>query len=98
MTTVKGPGHLAAPVDTNEMSALVRAYDWNSTALGAAENWPASLKTATNVVLACEFPMILLWGPELVQIYNDGRTLMGQKHPAGLGQPTRLLARGVAHQ
>ena len=34
--------------------------------------------------------MILLWGAELAQIYNDSyRRLMGKKHPAGLGQPTR---------
>ncbi|MDQ2841475.1 MAG: PAS domain-containing protein [Acidobacteriota bacterium] len=34
--------------------------------------------------------MVLLWGPALIQIYNDGYSeLMGDKHPAGLGQPTR---------
>jgi PAS domain S-box-containing protein len=34
--------------------------------------------------------MVVLWGPELIQIYNDGYlALMGAKHPAGLGQPTQ---------
>ncbi len=34
--------------------------------------------------------MILLWGSQLVQIYNDGyREVMGNKHPRGLGQPRR---------
>lgn len=34
--------------------------------------------------------MVVLWGSELVQIYSDGyRAIMGAKHPAGLGQPTR---------
>ena len=34
--------------------------------------------------------MIVLWGNDLVQIYNDAyRELMGNKHPAGLGQPTQ---------
>jgi PAS domain S-box-containing protein len=33
--------------------------------------------------------MIVLWGPHLIQIYNDGYlALMGSKHPAGLGQRT----------
>ena len=73
-----------------EMRALVRAYNWASTPIGAAESWPASLKTATDLVFGCEFPMIVLWGPSLVQIYNDGyRALMAKKHPLGLGQPTR---------
>ncbi len=36
------------------------------------------------------FPAVALWGPELVQIYNEGyRVIMAQKHPAGLGMPTR---------
>ena len=34
--------------------------------------------------------MIALWGSDLIQVYNDGyRLLMMDKHPAGLGQPTR---------
>ncbi len=34
--------------------------------------------------------MIVLWGPDLIQIYNDGYlSLMGTKHPAGIGQRTR---------
>nr|WP_280856134.1 PAS domain-containing protein [Pararoseomonas indoligenes] len=34
--------------------------------------------------------MAVLWGPELIQIYNDGyRGLMGTKHPAGLGEAAR---------
>lgn len=43
-----------------------------------------------DLLLASEFPMVALWGPELVQIYNDGyRGIMAGKHPEGLGQPTR---------
>jgi PAS domain S-box-containing protein len=34
--------------------------------------------------------MILLWGAELVQLYNDGYVpLLGAKHPTALGQPTQ---------
>ena len=33
-------------------------------------------------------PQSLCWGPDLRQIYNDAyRIIMGEKHPAGLGQP-----------
>ena len=73
-----------------EMRALCRAKDWSATPLGPIEEWPASLRTAVGLVLASPTAMIVLWGPELVQIYNDGyREVMGTKHPAGLGQPTR---------
>ena len=54
------------------------------------DQWPESLRAVSGLVVASPFPMIVLWGPELVQIYNDGyRDVMGAKHPAGLGQPTR---------
>ena len=43
-----------------------------------------------QIALASSSPAIVLWGPELIQVYNDAyRDLMGVKHPAGLGQPTR---------
>jgi len=70
-----------------EMRARCRALDWRSTPLGAVETWPAGLRTIAQVLLAAPTPMIVLWGPQLVQLYNDGyRELMGAKHPGGLGQ------------
>jgi PAS domain S-box-containing protein len=64
--------------------------DWSGTPLGAVEDWPSCLRTLAGTVLACRFPMVLLWGEDLVQIYNDGYSeLMGARHPAGLGQHTR---------
>ncbi|WP_114948441.1 PAS domain S-box protein, partial [Microvirga calopogonii] len=70
------------------MGARVRHHDWTSTSLGPIATWPQSLKSLVNLVLAAPLPMNLLWGPELIQIYNDAYApLMGLKHPAGLGQP-----------
>ena len=74
----------------SEMHARCRVLDWSQTSLGPVSDWPVSLRTAAQLVLASPFPNIILWGPQLVQIYNDGyRKLMGQKHPAGLSQPTQ---------
>jgi signal transduction histidine kinase len=73
-----------------QLGELIRAKDWSRTSVGPLAEWSPSLRTAVSVALYSEFPMILLWGPDLVQIYNDSYTmLMGAKHPAGLGQPTR---------
>jgi signal transduction histidine kinase len=73
-----------------EMSRLVREFGWASTLLGPPANWSGSLRAVTELLLAHPFAMIVLWGPELVQIYNDAyRIIMGRKHPGGLGQPTR---------
>ncbi len=73
------------------MGALIRAHDWAATPLGPVESWPQSLRTAVGVLLATGFPMYIAWGPEYIQIYNDGyRPILGTtKHPAALGISTR---------
>lgn len=76
--------------DAADLRALVNAHDWAATPLGPREHWTASLKAAVELILPNSFPMIVLWGRELIQIYNDAyREIMADKHPAGLGQPTR---------
>ncbi|HVG45426.1 MAG TPA: PAS domain-containing protein [Longimicrobium sp.] len=78
------------PPGGGELGALIRAKDWGSTPLGPVSAWPQSLRTAVSVALYTDFPSIVLWGPELVQLYNDSyRVLMGGKHPEGLGQRNR---------
>ncbi len=69
-----------------EMGALIRSIDWSRTALGPVETWPTSLRTTVGVVLANRFPMLLWWGQELIQLYNDAyRPILGDKHPRALG-------------
>jgi PAS domain S-box-containing protein len=73
-----------------ELGQLCRDKDWGKTPLGPVDEWTASLRAAASLVIGSPIGMVLLWGPQLVQIYNDGyRHVMGDKHPAGLGQPTR---------
>ncbi|MDB5302431.1 MAG: rpfC [Phycisphaerales bacterium] len=64
--------------------------DWSKTPLGPVDRWAACLRSLVDMLLAHPFPTILLWGPELIQIYNDGyRRIAAGKHPRALGQPTR---------
>src|SRR3712207_978628 len=51
--------------------AELRRIDWSATPLGPVASWSASLRTVVRAVLDTEFPMFLMWGPELVQIGND---------------------------
>jgi PAS domain S-box-containing protein len=53
------------------MRALVQAYDWAATPLGAMAQWPVALHTVVALVLDSAEPLALWWGPELRQIYND---------------------------
>ena len=73
-----------------EMRARCRALDWSATPLGSVEDWPQSLRTAVSVCLASGFPKLVMWGPELVQLYNDAFvSVLHAKHPAALGQRAR---------
>ena len=72
------------------MGAALAAMDWSATPLGPVERWPQSLRTAVNLCLSSRAPMMIVWGPEHVQLYNDALApLMGPKHPAALGRPYR---------
>lgn len=74
-----------------EMGALVQAFDWSSTSLGPPSSWSLGLRTAISMCLTSHFPMLVVWGPELVKIYNDGyRQILGShKHPGALGSPAK---------
>ncbi|WP_262269122.1 sensor histidine kinase [Microvirga yunnanensis] len=85
-----GEFHQASwPVGGGEMGERIRAFDWTQTSLGPLQAWPQRVKATVDLVLAAPMPMNLLWGPDLVQIYNDRyRPIFGARHPASLGQPT----------
>jgi signal transduction histidine kinase len=49
--------------------------------------WPQALRTTVGLLLRNHFPILLWWGPEFVQIYNDAyRPVPGVKHPRSMGQ------------
>nr|WP_315438514.1 PAS domain-containing protein [uncultured Pseudomonas sp.] len=81
----------AAPTP-DDAQALIARIDWARTPLGAAGTWPQSLRTAVDIVIHSPMPMLLLWGPQLTQIYNNGFAMLaGSKHPHAFGQPAHLI-------
>lgn len=69
------------------MHDRIRSMDWSKTPIGETAAWPESLKSTIRVLLGSRYPMILLWGDALIQIYNDAYTnLIGDKHPYALGR------------
>jgi PAS domain S-box-containing protein len=72
----------------SEAAALIARLDWAKSPLGEANDWPQSLRTAVDIVVHSPMPMLLLWGSELIQLYNDAFALLaGNKHPDAMGQP-----------
>ncbi|MGP6419081.1 PAS domain-containing protein [Pseudomonas putida] len=81
----------AAP-SPDDAQALIARIDWSRTPLGASGTWPQSLRTAVDIVIHSPMPMLLLWGPQLTQIYNNGFAMLaGSKHPHAFGQPAHLI-------
>ncbi|WP_339496843.1 ATP-binding protein [Pseudomonas sp. EA_15y_Pfl1_P101] len=72
----------------SEAAALIARLDWTQSPLGEANDWPQSLRTALDIVVHSPMPMLLLWGSQLTQLYNDGFALLaGNKHPEAMGKP-----------
>ena len=60
--------------------------DWSATPLGPVSGWSPTLLTTVDLMLGNRFPVTLLWGPELVLVYNQAYVeLIEDKHPAALG-------------
>ena len=74
-----------------ETGALIRAFDWSKTPLGPTASWPVALKTLVRVMLHSRQPMLLFWGPGLIQFYNDAfvPSFGKGKHPEAMGQPAK---------
>jgi signal transduction histidine kinase/DNA-binding response OmpR family regulator len=82
--------------DGGSTGRRMAGLDWAGTPLGPPDGWPQSLRAAVRIVLSSRYPMLLLWGPEFTQLYNDAYSaLIGDKHPAALGGDVRItLAEG----
>ncbi len=79
---------VTGPPGASEMGMLIRAVDWAKTPLGPVETWSPSLRVMTSFLIANRFPLLLWWGPQYIQIYNDAyRPILGAKHPTFLGRP-----------
>ena len=70
-----------------QMAERIRRYPWETTAIGTISEWSETLLCAVNMMLESQFPMLLIWGPEMVVLYNDACIpLEGERHPDALGR------------
>lgn len=77
-------------VGNGEMGRRVAELDWSKTPIGPVDLWPQSLRSLVKTLLSSQYPMVLTWGPEFTQFYNDGYSkFIGSKHPGALGDDIR---------
>jgi PAS domain S-box-containing protein len=89
-TRISGVTTAAFLGEDGELAGRIRAFDWAATSLGPIDDWPATLKTAVGIAVRSSVPMVVLWGPDGVMIYNDGYSVFaGKRHPQLLGSKVR---------
>src|SRR5215213_9586829 len=92
VTTLGGPvavpsrRSLHRPGHGTEARALL-AFPWATTPIGPVDSWPEQLRLLVQVMLSAEFPMMIVWGSDHTQLYNEAfRPILGTgKHPGALG-------------
>ncbi len=74
-----------------EMGSLIRSIDWSATQLGPPGQWPPALKQMVSMMLTTKFPVLICWGSNYIQLYNDAfRPINGAtKHPQAMGGSAR---------
>jgi serine phosphatase RsbU (regulator of sigma subunit) len=86
-----GVRRLANRPGYGDTAQRVVSYAWETTPLRAIDTWPEQLQLLVQVMLTSAFPMMLVWGREYTQVYNDAfRPILGsEKHPKALGESAR---------
>lgn len=75
----------------SDMERQMRAYPWETTAVGPVASWPQSLKHAVRTVLDLRMPAYLAWGESYIQFFNDAYVpILGAKAQNALGVDTRV--------
>lgn len=70
---------------------LMADTDWVATPIGPPEGWSRTLQVLVRSVQSSRYPMLLLWGEDYTQIYNDAYSeLIGDRHPAAMGNDCRI--------
>ncbi len=73
-------------LDTGTGAGLAAALDWRSTDLGERALWPHTLRLTIDILLAAPCPMLLVWGPRRIVVFNAAYTeLAGPLHPRAPG-------------
>jgi two-component sensor histidine kinase len=78
------------PFGGGEAGVLVQLREWSDTDLGPISGWPQNLKTTISTLLRSPVPIVLLWGPDGIMIYNDAYSVFAVgRHPRLFGSKVR---------
>ena len=71
------------------MRAAIDGMDWTATPLGERSTWPASLRALVSLMLDSPEAMVVWWGDDMCQIYNDAYAprIGSTEYQTPLGKP-----------
>ncbi|VXB79205.1 PAS domain S-box protein [Massilia sp. 9I] len=73
-----------------QLGKIIDEFDWSATSLGPVPAWPPVLRNTVELILRSPLPIVTMWGPEGIMIYNDGYAeIAAERHPQQLGAPVR---------
>jgi PAS domain S-box-containing protein len=76
-----------------EIGDRIRSQDWSAYGIGAAEEWPLSLRISLSNMLYSGIPMLLFWGSDYCCFYNDAFAAGIIEQLPVPGQPARDIWR-----
>jgi CheY-like chemotaxis protein len=56
---------------SGKSASSTATHDWSGTDLGDPAGWPAPLRLAADLLLNTPLPMLLVWGPDSVLVFNE---------------------------
>jgi PAS domain S-box-containing protein len=68
----------------SNMRRLIDEYDWASTVLGPLAQWPVRLRAIIDMMLDSAEPMVVWWGSDYIQIYNDAYAPRVDRSPGNI--------------
>jgi PAS domain S-box-containing protein len=84
---VPTPAFLA---DLGEIGRLISAFDWGATSVGPIASWPGYMRTTVSTILRSPAPIVTLWNPDGVMIYNEAYSAFAaSRHPHLIGCSVR---------
>jgi PAS domain S-box-containing protein len=76
--------------NAGELGRLISAFDWGATSVGPIASWPSYLRTTVSTILRSPVPIVTLWNPDGVMIYNEAYSeFAAARHPLLLGSTVR---------
>lgn len=74
------------------------AFNWRSTDLGEIAAWPHTLRLSIEIMLGSPCPMLIVWGPRRIALYNDAYADLSGPHfpPAPGGKVPSVMPAPLA--